>query len=140
MSLQLILQNLQEDHNQLANEIAYGSEDYLSKMEEYYLKNPHKFEAKIMLAEGISKRHREHMIEHVRALLNERGRTNRRVKRVSFRQLVRDPAVVKVQTKRYAYAKDKRGRLLKHSKKDGRFVAFSQKERREVQRNRGRKV
>ena len=137
MSLQLVLQNLREDHD--AIEGGQGS-PYLTHMEEYYLTHTNAFRAKIMMADWIPRDVRRHMIEHIENLLRQRAGGRARVKRVSFRQLVRDPAVVKVQTKRYTYVKDKRGRITKHSKKDGRFVAFSQKERREVQRNRGRKV
>jgi hypothetical protein len=49
---------------------------------------------------------------------------------------VQDPAAVKVTTPRYVFTKRKNGQISKRNRKNGRFVKFSQKERREVHRKR----
>ena len=125
--------DLAEQHLRLEGSL---SSPYMSSMERYYLSNPAGFRGKIMTATWIHREVRVHMVDHV-ALALGRGRRRPSVRRVAFRQFLRDPAMKRVESKRHVYTRDKRGRVQKRDRR-GRFVAFSQKERREVSKSHGR--
>ena len=106
----------------------------MTSMEAYYLANTAGFRGKIMMADWIPRRDRAHMVAHVQAKLRQRSKGKKRAARTTFRAFVGDPAAKSAQSKRFVYGKKPNGQLFKKSKADGRFVAFSQKEKAEVKR------
>lgn len=135
--LQKVLAALNSEHHDI---LVQNGSDKITTMEDYYFQQPHRFRKKIAEATWIPKSERKHMILHVAARLRAKAervaKERGRVRKITFRQFVQDPAAVKVTTRRNVYGKRRNGAVHKQSRKTGRFVAFSQAERREVHRKR----
>lgn len=127
-----LVQQLQQQHEDLE---ASQNSPYLSYMENYYFGKPKNYVSVIMGA-GIPKAERDHLIAHLRVRLAGKHAEARRARRVQFEVFVKDPAAQRAQTRRFEYTKrTDNGEILKRSRKNGRFVKLSGRERQVLKRN-----